>query len=282
MIFLILAILSSTAVSVVMRLSEKHIRSKTGMLMMNYIVCSVLAFALIPAKENLPQVFSGQNNGSFALWLGLINGFLYLVSFMLLQWNVSHNGVVLSALFMKLGILVPIVVAMIVFRETPGVLQWVGIAAALAAILIMNLGKGQSLGKAAPGLIALLVIGGGGDALSKVYEQLGNAEYKDAFLLFTFFSALLLCTLFWFIRDRHFSMKDALFGVLIGVPNYLSARFLLHSLESVPAVVAYPTYSAATIILITGVGVLAFKEKLNSRKIIGLVIILAALVLLNL
>jgi len=65
------------------------------------------------------------------------------------------------------------------------------------------------------------------------------------------------------------------------VPNYFSARFLLLSLSAVPAVIAYPTYSVGTIVLITLVGRLCFGEKLSRRQIVAMGVILAALALLN-
>ena len=74
---------------------------------------------------------------------------------------------------------------------------------------------------------------------------------------------------------------DALCGLLIGIPNYYSARFLLLALGSVPAVVAYPVYSVGTIVVISAVGVLGFREKLSVQKKWAMLLILAALVLLN-
>ena len=75
---------------------------------------------------------------------------------------------------------------------------------------------------------------------------------------------------------------DLVFGVLIGIPNYFSTRFMLLSLSQVPAVVAYPSYSVSSIVLVTLVGVIVFKEKLSRRKLMAMGVILAALVLLNL
>ena len=45
--------------------------------------------------------------------------------------------------------------------------------------------------------------------------------------------------------------------------------------------VVYPTFSVGTIIAVTIVGVLAFREKVGKRKLIALGMILGALVLLN-
>ena len=72
------------------------------------------------------------------------------------------------------------------------------------------------------------------------------------------------------------------FGIMIGVPNYFSARFLLHALSTVPAVIAYPVYSVATIVSITLAGVLLFKEQVSSKKKFALLLVVVALVLLNL
>ena len=75
--------------------------------------------------------------------------------------------------------------------------------------------------------------------------------------------------------------NELLYGALIGIPNFFSSRFLLGALGQIPAVVVYPTFSVATILLVTLTGVAAFKERLTAKQWIGLGVILVALVLLN-
>lgn len=70
-------------------------------------------------------------------------------------------------------------------------------------------------------------------------------------------------------------------GALIGIPNYLSTKFLLRALSSVPAVIAYPTYSIASLVLVTVVGLFLFKETIGLRQKIAMGIIFVALILLN-
>ena len=79
-----------------------------------------------------------------------------------------------------------------------------------------------------------------------------------------------------------YKRQDLLFGLLIGAPNYFSSRFLLLSLNDVPAVIAYPTYSVGTIVLIALLGVWLFHERLSRRQTLAMGMILAALALLNL
>ena len=82
--------------------------------------------------------------------------------------------------------------------------------------------------------------------------------------------------------EKPLRVADVLFGLAIGVPNYFSARFLLLSLGKVPAVVAYPSFSVGTIILVALAGVMLFREKISKRKAAALGIILISLALLNL
>lgn len=65
------------------------------------------------------------------------------------------------------------------------------------------------------------------------------------------------------------------------MPNYFSARFILRALTQLPAVIVYPTFSVASMVVLTLTGVLFFKEKLSRREWIGIGMILVALIFLN-
>ena len=130
-------------------------------------------------------------------------------------------------------------------------------------------------------LILLLLVGGSGDAMSKIYEELGPMEYSSQYLLYTFAAALVICSLTAAVRGQKLAPADVLYGCLVGIPNYYSARFLLLSLTYVPAVVAYPVFSVGTILLVGAAGVLIFREKMTAKQWIAVGIIIAAMILLN-
>lgn len=277
MIYLALAIVSSMLVSVTMRLSERRVHNNISMLAMNYLMCTALSAVFAGTADFFPRA----EGIGFACLLGVVSGALYLGSFMLLQWNIRVNGVVLPATFMKLGVLVPTVLSIVLFHEQPKLMQLLGMAGAVCAILLIGLDKGQSRARSSAGLVALLLGGGITDAMSKFYEEWGTAALENHFLLYTFAVALLLCALLAIARGQRLTLADAGFGLLIGVPNYFSARFLLLSLSSVPAVAAYPTYSVGTIVLVTLLGALLFSERLSRRQQAAMGLILVSLVLLN-
>ena len=275
MIYLILAILSSMLISVLMRVSEKHAKNNVTMLAFNYLMCAVIAAFYIGGAQ-----FTTEGAG-FAAVTGIASGALYLISFMVLQWNISKNGVVLPATFMRLGVIVPTILAVVIFGEKPGVMQIIGVLIALAAIVVIQYNKTGERSRATGGLILLLLCGGITDTTAKIYDHWGNPALESHYLLFIFIMALIMCAGVVLYKKQSVTWADAVFGMLIGIPNYFSARFLLLSLGAVPAVVAYPTYSVGTIVAITAAGLVLFREKLNRRRAIGLIMILCALVLLN-
>lgn len=279
MLYLLLAILSSALVSVTLRLTQGRVRCEMGMFLTNYICCAALSLAF-SARPAAPATGEGS---SFALGAGVISGVLYLLGFVLYRRSIWKNGVVLSATYMKLGVLIPTLMAIIAFGERPGPARIVGIALSVAAIIAMYYERdGAQSAKSGLLLIALLLENGVTDSMANIYEKFGDPALKDRYLLITF-SVAALCSLALLLRAKEkLCMRDALTGIALGLPNYFSSRFLLLSLHGLPAVVVYPVYSVATIALVSLVGMAAFGERLSRRKLIAIAVIIAALVLINL
>ncbi len=277
MFSLLLAILSSASISIIMRLSSDRIRANRSMLAMNYCTCALLGAKYV----NFHIWPSDQHGFYFALGLGLISGILFLLSFILFQGNTRKNGVVLSAIFMKLGLLVPFVMSILLFGEMPTGLQVVGFGVAVAAIIGMNYQKNAGISKFSLGLIFLLVVGGSADVMAKIYEEYGNPIFADLFLFYTFLAAFILCAAVVIRKKERPGKAEIFYGILIGIPNFFSTKFLIGALLDIPAVIVYPTYSVATILIVTLAGILMFKERLNKRQWTALGAILVALVLLN-
>ena len=278
MVYLFLAILSSAMIAIVMRLSTGRIRAEKSMLATNYLVCSLLSAGFAGFR-----VVQSQAPGfGITLGLGLVSGVLYLAGLISMQNNTGRYGVVLSSVFMKLGLLVPMVLSVALFREVPTMPQIAGFAIAVCAIVLINRkqepgGKGFGMG-----LIWMLLLCGGSEAMSKIFEVCGPAALSSQFLFYTFATAFALCLVLVVRQGQRPSWREVLYGTLIGVPNFFSAKFLLGALQSLPAVVVYPTFSVATMLIVTLTGVIAFRERLSRLQWVALAAIVVALVLLNL
>ena len=277
MLYLLLAIVSSAMISIFMRLSERHISNNLTMLAANYLACTILS-ALYGGGGKLFSVTEGF--GDMVL-LGVVSGVLFLASFVIYNRNVSINGVVMSATFMKLGVLVPTAMSVFLFREVPKSGQIIGYVLALAAIALIHFDNGKAKVNKKWLLLSLLLCGGLTDGMAKVFEQMGHPALKDLYLFFNFLVALVLCVLLVLVKKQRFALPELGLGLLLGIPNYFSSRFLLLSLQEIPAMIAYPTYSVGTIVFVTVVGMVFFREAISRKKGLALALIAAALILLN-
>ena len=117
-----------TAIYVHQRVVEQHIRAEESgpMAMVCFDSCVEFFFCPDPGSD---RYFNFEWNS---------NGGIYLGAFLLFRFNVRRNGVVLSATFMKLGLLVNLLISVLIFRERPGMGQIIGFCLAVGAIVLMN------------------------------------------------------------------------------------------------------------------------------------------------
>ena len=277
MLFLALAILGGSALSIMMRISEGRVKSKISMLAVNYAACMLLCGTYMGFDLAADTEGSGRT-----LLLGVVTGVFYVVALLLMQLNIRKNGVILPSVFSRLGgLLVPLAAAICFFGESPTLLQIAGaVIAGLAIIAISTGNEKASVGSFLP-LLALLLTDGLASAMSTVYEKLGNIDLSTQFLFYTFATAFLIC-LVLILRNREgLGWAEILFGLSIGIPNFYASRCLLQALETVPAVIAYPTRGVACIVVVSLAGILLFRERLQKRQWMAVAAILVAVVLLN-
>lgn len=275
MLYLFMAIGCSVSIAVMMKVRRNIVHNEYAMFMANYFVCIILSF-----------YFSGRivvnNDSSFSIILGIVSGFLYLYSFVISDRNIHKNGMVMSSTFGKLGVLVPTAISFLLFKETLVFRQAIGFLLAIVAIIMIYFEKDSLSSITSKGfLIFYMFIAGITDSSIALYDHYGSPLYKNQFLLVNFIFALLFSLIFLIKRKEKFSYHDLLFGFMLGIPNYFSSRFMLHALESVPAIIAYPISSIMGMLLISLIGALIFKEHLSTKKIIALGIIIIAVVMLN-
>ena len=278
MLFLILALVFSAVLALVLKYLNTS--SPYGVYLVNYITCALLAFATLQPKTLY-------NGDATPCWLGAITGLVYLASLAANGYSIHKNGAILSSVFTRLGVLVPIGLSVTLFGERPTLLQGLGVALAVVAAVGMTGRPGKP---AAPAqskvsrlrLVLTLLLNGTADAMSKVFNQLGRRQDDGLFMFYIFLFAG-LATLVLLLRERQtITRRDVFFGILAGVPNFLSSRLLLAALGELPAFLVYPSYSVGVILVISVASFFLFRERLNRRQLGAAGMILGALVLLNL
>lgn len=117
MLFLILALLASSVLAMVLKYLNSS--SPYGVYFVNYITCALLAFAAMEPKA----LYNGDLT---PCWLGGITGLIYLASLTANGYSIHKNGAILSSVFTRLGVLVPILLSVTLFGERPTLVQGLG------------------------------------------------------------------------------------------------------------------------------------------------------------
>ncbi len=283
MIFLLLAVASSAAMALVLKAFRAGRGNRYGILLGNYLTCVLISFLTLPEKG---MILSGSRA---TLVCGAVGGLFFVAALVCMQTSIRHSGATLTAAFARLGLVVCLGVSILAFSERPGGLQIVGICLALAAIVLLAPG-GQRSGRRTAGGLGLLLLtllcSGGADVMAKVFDRCCPAREGSLYFFFLFSAATVLCLGLLILErvrtGKGVDPREFASGILVGLPNFYSSYLLLRALQNLPATVAYPTYSAGTILLVMLLSALLFKERLQKRQIPGMVLLFAALILLNL
>jgi len=122
-IFLLLAIISSTSISLILKYSESKNLNRYAVTSSNYIAAFTASIILMLSKSE-GVILNGLEDVAV---LGIFAGIMYFLGFIFIQKSIKENGVGITGAVSKTGIILPVVLSMILWREIPGVIQSAGV-----------------------------------------------------------------------------------------------------------------------------------------------------------
>lgn len=278
MLFLILTILSSVATSAMLKYNEGRGGNRLVVAGMNYLVAATLSFVMLDtSKLDIPPVWMGI---SIAAGIGFVGGFLMMMR------GMKEIGLAIPSSTARLSMLIPVVGSIIFFDERPGTPQIAGLVAGVLAFVLLGAaqrskGEQGGLDLGAIGiLLAIFAIVGATDFSMKMAQEAGIDKDANAFYIFA--TAALFCWSVVALRQLPVRAGDLLTGAILGVPNYFSVYFLLLALRQLDASIVFPTVSAGSVVLVTLVAVLFWKEHPNAIAWAGILLAAVAVALLGL
>lgn len=279
MIYLLLAILTSAAIPIIFKYAHRKALNEAVVITMNYLTISVLTGTLLVIK------------GTFLDWsdplkvraaiFGLVSGVFFYVGFYLYQRSVRACGATLAGAFGKIGILIPATLSLILWRESPSLVQWLGIVIAIVAILVTVINFKDMKVEAVHGILLIFFfIGGLGDFSTKVFEVYNAIEYTELFLFMNFLSAM-IWSLPGALRQHERNRQNLYAGMMVGLPNLMTSYFLVYAMTKVSAVIVFPIFSGGTVVTVSLLSSLLFKEKLKQKEYLAITMIVLALILIQ-
>lgn len=287
MIYLLLAILFSTAIFVVMRLFSRFDIDNHQGLAWNYATATGIGYLM--SALNGP-VTSPVGEAWFPL--SLLTGFWFILTYVLMTVSSQRSGVTVTSLSSKLSVVIPTLFGVLILKETLGMLPAIGIVLALVALILVVGGKKEekASGHQKPSVwIALLPVfiffgTGIGDVLMKITEKANTAPDLTPMIAFiygvSFLFSLLLVGFDVAKKQSKWQWKNMVGGMILGGVNFFSTYFVYQSMRVFDNVVLFPIYNIGVVCLTALCGWLLFKEKLTWKNYLGLGIAVVAVILI--
>lgn len=285
MIYLILAIVFSVGVFVTMRFFKRFGLDNHQALMWNYVFATCTGFLMCKSFEPLPQMVHESWFG-----LSLLTGFWFIFTYLLMTASTQSSGVTITSLSSKLSVVLPTMAGVFVFHETMNAKAAIGVVLALVALVLVVGGgeKGTDKGRPAQWMLPVLIFfgTGTGDILMKLTEQRNSSDDMDFMIAFIYLIATLfgvVVVAYDLIRGKtKLQLKNLAGGVALGVINFFSTYCVYHAMRYFDNVILFPVYNIGVVCVTALTGWLLFKEKLTWKNYLGLVVAIAAVVLITL
>lgn len=287
MIFLLLAILGSGLIPVLFRAYDGWRVNVFWAIPVNYLTCALVGRLWAGQTLDLAQLPSQP-------WVGLalLQGVILAVNFFLLAYTAQRAGVAVAALASRLSVAIPALLAFLIYDDSLNVVKVVGLAAALLALYLCTApdGKSESDRSLSIKLLPLLVFFTFGCYFTIIkYAQayyLSESTYHPyvmAGFLVAFLASVIIGAGRKLLAVRHFHIRDALAGVVLGVVNYIAVYALIKmlALEGWQSSQLYPIYSVGVVGVSTLLALILFREHLSKQRTVGLAVGLIAVALLN-
>tara|TARA_B100000513_G_scaffold177793_1_gene95137 strand:+ start:810 stop:1682 length:873 start_codon:yes stop_codon:yes gene_type:complete len=257
-------------------------------IIVNYFTAGTLS--LIVAHNNDIKISLPDIIYSTYIIPSLIIGFLFIVTFNLLAFGTQKIGIAISTVANKMSMIIPVIIGISLFSEKLGMFKLIGIVLAISAIYMTSTKSGKlSFDKKFLPIILLIFFGQGmaDGTLSWAQKFSINDENTPLFFASVFLIAGILGSVFLIYETIKngfkLEFKNLIWGIGLGIPNYLTLHFFVRSLQSpiFESSQVFPIVNMGVIVLTALAGILLFREKLSFFNWGGILVAVLAISLIT-
>lgn len=282
-IFVILTSFCSILLAHLFKIVEHTDARTTAVLTVNYAFATIFALLIsLRNPESMQVLFSPE---PLMIILGVITGVVFIVNFFAYSKSVYLNGVGVSVAAMRVSLLIPVLLSTIWYSELLLARQWIGVFLVFFALILLLPNKKNLLNKNLSAgwlLVVLFVLTGFGDSALKIYEvELSEDIVKELFMAIVFLTAFITGLIYFLSTQKgFFTKKEIWLGFCIGLPNLLTAIFLIAALEGMNGAVVYSAVNVLTVLGGTLLGLMRWKDTYTSMQLLGILFTIISVLLL--
>lgn len=281
MIWLLLSILSSTAIFVVFKLFDRYGINNLQAIVVNYFVAYLVGYLIFDFDFDPAAIVEKP-------WFTstLLIGFIFISLFQVMAATAQTLGVSAVSVAVKMSLVIPVIFAVIYYDEGLGWLKIIGTLCALLAVVLATRKKEKTSKNLKLLYLPIILFLGSGflDVLLKYNQAELVPMHEQGFFTSQLFLVAGTIGVVWaaipMITGQHkFQWKNVWGGIALGIPNYGSIYFLLRTLDiqSLEASVIFPINNVGIVAFSVIVGKLLFQEKISLLNFIGIVLALLAI-----
>ena len=285
MLDLALSVLCSSLIFVVFKLFSIYKINTLLAIVTNYIVACICGLVFYPQSISLAQL-SSQPWFIGTLFLGIF----FIIIFNVMAKSSQINGVGVTSVATKMSLVIPVLFAVLYYRDILSIFQILGIVLALVAVYLASIQPGVQLNRRHLWLPLMVFVGSGIIDTSIKFIQEGylqDSEYP-IFSSTVFGAAALSGFVFLGVtrlkKTIELNLRSILGGICLGIPNYFSIFFLLRALnhETINSSSIFTLNNVAIVLFSNLLGIALFKERLSSKNWLGVVLAIVSIVLVAL
>ncbi len=290
--FLLLCILSSTAIFVTFKTINRFNIPAFPVIVINYLVATLLGFLIYSGDTNLASI-----PGSRWLPISILIGIMFILMFFLVAFSTRKAGISVTTVASKMSVIFPIVFSLIIDpADQLTMIKSLAVLIALGGVVLtVYKPEGEHPERSIIFVPLLLFVGMGVvDSLVKLAQQQYVSDEETAlFSAILFLNAFIsgLAAMIFYRKHNRYFLKGAVWGwgLLLGIVNFGSIFFLVRALhysspagKSMDSSVIFGANNISIVALSVLVGLLIFKEKLSYINWIGVVLSALSLLLFTL
>ncbi|OZV66424.1 hypothetical protein [Winogradskyella aurantia] len=282
MIYLLLSVLSSTAIFVLFKLLSTYKADTLQAIVVNYITASFCGFLSYKGAIEYTSIINSS-------WIeaAAILGFMFISMFYVMALTAQINGLSVASVASKMSVVIPIVFGIVVFKEALGFYKIMGIVLALIAVYLTSV-KEKDDAILTKSLYLPIIVFFGSGIIDTSINYFAPDDKIPLFSAIIFSIAGVVGITFLSFRSmrakKKFTLRAISFGMALGLVNYASIFFLLKALR-------VGRYDTSTIFTVNNVAIVAastlaglwvFREKISLKNYAGIVIAAVSIILVTL
>lgn len=286
MIYLLLSILFSSSLLIFFKLFEKYQVNAVLAIAINYATAAIVGFFFLQKINPLTS------NDLDWIAISCSLGVMFSIVFNLSRAATQKVGMGITSVAMKLGVVFPVIIGIIFYKEDFQWINYVGLFLGFTSIYFLNK-PSKNIDNKIDKLVLLLPVfvwlgSGVCDSAVQLIQQKFTVPASNGMFSFTAFLASAISSLgFVTFKRLKWDVKSLVGGIALGIPNYFSIYFLVKALQEMEkdfqmkSSTLFMVNNLSIVILSVGIGLILFKERLDKFKLFGLIIAILSLYLIN-